>query len=492
MLYDTLISHNIDYNNPVLTDTNTQYTYRQIDAMCFQIAKTLSQYGVHYSDRVVISADQTLNTILIILACIRMGVCFVPVPPNISEDALEFIIEDAEPALVISKVRYPSSITFVSPEKLINPFADANEPRIQTAKDNSIVYILYTSGSTGTPKGVIAPEESVTFCIHAINLRLQNTSSDRILCCLPLSFDYGLYQVFLSLAAGSCLVLPPQMPLPQIAKYLYVEKITGFPAMPSMLNMLLRTGLLSKVNLSSIRYITSTGDSFPVALIRKIHDVIPSASIIPMYGLTECKRVSIMPLNREDKTLAGSCGLPLDGVEVWLAEKDSDGLGELVVSGMNVMEGYWRNAIATKQVFFVDEYGRRCLRTGDFFRIDEDGFLYFVSRKSDILKVNGYRIGAAELEGRLISYMKDYVGELGVLGYPDEVIGDRIAVIASTHQSKELVIEWLRIASARLSIYMRPHQVCCTTEPLPKNQNGKIDRKRLKKLGYSFVYDKLR
>ena len=220
--------------------------------------------------------------------------------------------------------------------------------------------------------------------------------------------------------------------------------------------------------------------------------MIPSAEVLPMYGLTECKRVSIMPIGRYDKVLAGSCGLPLDDVKVWLEDVDSNGIGELVIKGKNVMSGYWHNSATAEQCYFLDDTGQRCLRSGDLFKIDEDGFLYFISRKKDILKVNGYRIGVAGLENRLYSAMNDLVDEIGVFGYPDAVAGEKIAVFIATGNPTDQITERLKIVSRNLSSYSRPHLLYCTAKPLPKNINGKIDRKKLVEMGLQLDYVKLR
>ena len=492
MLYDLLISGHTDKKKIILSDTSKSLSYSEIDDLCIKIRSVFMQYGLNPGDRILIYAERKLSVAVIILACISMGICFIPVPPGISEECVSEIIQSSEPVMIIGNICTQADVRSVSFDNLMCMAKNTVVQTIPSAVADPIVYILYTSGSTGTPKGVVAEESSVEFCIHAINERLQNTSNDRILCCLPLSFDYGLYQIFLALSSGACLVIPPEMPFQKIVTFLAKERITGFPAMPSMLNMLLRTRLLQKVDLSSIRYITSTGDVFPVSLIQNLKEVIPSAEVLPMYGLTECKRVSIMPIGRYDKVLAGSCGLPLDDVKVWLEDVDSNGIGELVIKGKNVMSGYWHNSDAAEQCYFLDDTGQRCLRSGDLFKIDEDGFLYFISRKKDILKVNGYRIGVAELENRLYSAMNDLVDEIGVFGYPDAVAGEKIAVFIATVNPTDQINERLKTVSRNLSSYSRPHLLYCTAKPLPKNINGKIDRKKLVEMGLQLDYVKLR
>jgi len=487
MLYELLITSHLKRNTVALTDTVEDFDYKQIDSICGKISTALRNMGICCGERVVVIVEKKISTVLIMLSCIRSGICIVPISPDISEHTAKIIIDDCTPTLIIGNVKWENDTEQISEEELIISAKNINIPSSGAVNDK-IVYILYTSGSTGVPKGVVAPEENVEFCIRAINERLSNSIDDRILCCMPLSFDYGLYQIFLSLASGACAVLPPEMPIPQIVTYLIKQKITGFPAMPAMLQMLLRTRLLEKSNLNHLRYITSTGDILPVSLISKLLEIIPNTEIIPMYGLTECKRVSIMPIGRYDKIMQGSCGLPLDGVEVW-TDKKTD---ELIVCGKNVMDGYWNSPELTSTVYFTDVRGRKCLHTGDRFYIDDEGFLFFIGRIKDILKVNGYRIGAAEVEELLYMKMNDIIDEICIFGIPDEVMGEKIAVCVRTDHSEDEVFERVSQISKDLSIYQRPHFLYCTSAPLPRNQNGKIDKKKIKQLGVHNGYKKLK
>lgn len=487
MLYDMLITSHIDSEKVVLTDSIEEYSYQKIDSICNKIGIVLKNKGVLCGDKVLIVMEKNISSILVMLSCIRSGICLIPVSPQISEYTMNAIFNDCIPKLVIEnkKTELSNDTEHISASDLVSiamNIVEKTEPVISY----EIVYILYTSGSTGTPKGVVASEENVVFCIEAINKRLRNSSDDRILCCLPLSFDYGLYQIFLALASEACAVVTPEIPIQQIVPYLIKEEITGFPAMPAMLQMLIRTRLLEKANFSKLRYITSTGDNFPVTLISRLMELFPSTEIIPMYGLTECKRVSIMPTGRTDKILQGSCGLPLDNVEVWI-DSETD---ELIVCGNNVMMGYWNDPELTSNVYFTDDRGKRCLRTGDRFRIDDDGFLYFIGRNKNFLKVNGFRISTVEIEEYIYSMMHELIDEICVFGIADEVIGEKIAVCVRSDKDESLVFENFSIICKGLSAYQRPHYLYCTSDSLPRNQNGKIDRKQIKENGVHNGYKK--
>lgn len=473
MLYNKLITSHLSCPRPVLTDCKRVWTYRELDQQCGKIATCLWKQGVEKGDRVFVIAEHSVWTVCTILACIRLGACAVPLPARISAEDLKLLTMDSSPRIIIGLdwVLPVPALTF---EQLVTETEEKCPPAADI-EPSALVYILYTSGSTGQPKGVMAPERQVVFCIDAINRRLGNTREDRILCCLPLSFDYGLYQIFLSLDAESHLILPPDGPLQKTVTWLLAEHVTGFPAMPAMLNMLLKSKLLERISLPNLRYITSTGDIFPVQLIERLHELFPHTDIIPMYGLTECKRVAIMTPGRLDKALAGSCGIPLDGVSVRILDPDSQGVGELAVSGSNVMAGYWNDSEITARYFFHDPIHGNSLLTGDLFQIDSDGFLYFRGRKKRILKVNGYRISALEIEERILADMSAMIEELRVLGMPDPVCGEQIAVYVFSQLPEEKIANRLREIAAAWSPYLRPHCLYCLRSPFPKSENGKID-----------------
>lgn len=468
MLYEKLLGMSASSDRIILTDTKEELTYSNLDSRVRKTAEQMRSLGIEAGMRVVIRNENTIRTVTEILACIYLHVCFLLLPEKATGEQIDYVIADSRAALLID--HNSSDFRMLELQKSCSALSEEDE----------LIYILYTSGSTGRPKGVMASCRQVMFCIEAINERLRNGENDRILCVLPLAFDYGLYQLFLALQFGAKLILFPHALMQQIPALLKQERITAFPAMPAMLNMILTTGLLQRVKLPGLRYISSTGDNLPVELIRRLHDLFPHVSIFPMYGLTECKRVSIMPENRWDKIWKGSCGIPLTGTEVYLDQKEEDGIGELIVKGPNVMEGYW-NSNGEEGTFFIDEKGNKCLRTGDCFRIDQEGFLYFCSRKKRILKTYGYRIGCGELESRLSDQIGELADELRIIGIPCETMGDKIIVCIHSQIDTGDLLAKVKEAVEKLPPYQRPHSLYHTTSVFPLNNNGKIDDDRLRK-----------
>ena len=467
MLYKKLITDNLTSPKTAVSTRSGTYTYEDLHNKVTELQKILEGRGVSEGQFAMIRNANTIHTITAILTCIRMRICFVIVPEDCTESQVESISREAAPRVFLEE-----------PSNGGNGITDFHFPKYGIQRD--LVYVIYTSGSAGKPKGVMAPESQVEFCIEAINERLNNGPCDRILCCLPLSFDYGLYQLFMALEYQSTLVIPEKYTLSEIPGMLAKEKITAFPVLPSTIGGLLYSRMLERVKPANLRYITSTGDNFPVEMIQRLIRVLPGTRIIPMYGQTECKRVSIMPEGRMDKIMAGSCGLPLTGTRVWLDQPDENGVGELIVSGPNIMGGYLNAGEVTAEYFFEDPTFGRCLRTGDLFSIDPEGFLYFISRKKRILKVSGRRIGCLELEelfgGALAGHQ---IRELRIVGLPDPLYGEKIILCISSGQPADILKKAVSGVNDTQDCYRRVSGIYLTENEFPKTANGKIDDKRL-------------
>jgi len=436
-----------------------RYTYKDLYNNSLALGKEWLSKGVKKGDRVIVSCANKAETVIALLACLAYGIIFVPVESNSSDEA--YIQQDCQAKLIYTGGQ-PKDIKVDQRENL---------------PPETVGYIIYTSGSTNKPKGVTAPISAIDFCIEAINKRIGNSEKDRILSRLPLSFDYGLYQVFLALRFKSVLTLEDNdTPLLSIPKIMAEQKITALPVVPTMLSALFNARLLKSEYCPNLRYICSTGEVLDVNLINQVHNALPSVSIIPMYGLTECKRVSIMPPDRWDKIMAGSCGLPLDGTTVKIID-ESEKEGELIVFGPNVMNGYWGDEKTSSNIFCVDDCGQRYLRTGDSFFIDGEGFLYFRHRLKNMIKVSGYAVSGTEIE----EFLKCIEGviDIRVFGLPDNVYGE--IVCACVYTNKAGIKEKIEELSKDLPPHKQIRRIVLSNHPFPTNKNGKVDIKALRK-----------
>lgn len=483
MIYNKLLEEHLvnSKDKGAIIYIDKEYTYQQIHDYVTAFSKYLYSFGIKKGDRFCILTQNSIETVIAILTSISMGVVFVPVPYDIAEKRLEYVIEDCQPSIILmDRERYIKeqygNISIILFEEVMRE-KEAIEYKREIVDEKETAYIIYTSGSTSNPKGVVACQKQVLFAVQAINSVIKNTKDDIILCKIPLAFDYGLYQLLMAcLSEAQLILVNDKVIVQQLPKMLKEYKVTGFPVVPSLLNILVKSKLLERIELPDLRYITSTGDALPVSLIEEVEALFANVEVLPMYGLTECKRVSIMPYGNKEKKLLGSCGVALPGTKVRQIN-EKDGVGELEVIGPNVMSGYWNDEKETNQYFHFQGDERR-LRTGDLFRVDEDGFLYFVGRMKSFIKNNGYRINVLELESMLNSVA--HVIECTVVGIKNLDVGEEIVCIiyakegVDTEQIRKDCVETLGGINVKKFIFR--------SSDLPKNNNGKMDRNYMKKM----------
>jgi acyl-CoA synthetase (AMP-forming)/AMP-acid ligase II len=316
----------------------------------------------------------------------------------------------------------------------------------------------------------------------SITTYLQNREDDIILSVLPLSFDYGLYQVLMAARFGGTVVLERSMAYPYvIIERLIEEQVTGFPVVPTVLSILFRMDL-SQRRFPHLRYVTNTGAALPVAHIRRLRSLFPHVRLYSMYGLTECKRVAYLPPELVDE-IPESVGHAMPNVEVYIVDESGNRLppgqmGELVVRGSNVMKGYWELPEETAKVLRPGPVpGEMVLYTGDLFVMDERGFLYFRGRRDDLIKSRGEKVSPREVENVL--YSLEGIADAAVIGAPDPVLGQAVQAFVSLKDGCRLTErEILRHCAGHLEDFMVPKRVEIRAE-LPKNPSGKIDKRRL-------------
>ncbi len=351
--------------------------------------------------------------------------------------------------------------------------------------DLDLATIIYTSGSTGDPKGVMLTHLNMISAATSITTYLQNVPEDIIIDVLPLSFDYGLYQILMAFKFGGTVVLEKSFAYPyEVIRQMVKERVTGFPGVPTIFAILLQMEDLGKYDLSPLRYITNTAAALPVEHIQRIRKLFPQAKLYSMYGLTECKRVSYLPPEEIDRR-PGSVGRGMPNEEVWIVDEKGNRVGpgivgELVVRGSNVMRGYWGDPEATDKVLRPGPLpGEKVLYTGDLFKMDEEGFLYFVGRKDDMIKTRGERVSPKEVENAI--YGLPEVAEVAVISVPDDILGQAIKAYVVPRNGVSLTKKTvLAQCKKKLEEFAIPKYVEFR-DFLPKTPSGKIDKLALKK-----------
>ena len=345
--------------------------------------------------------------------------------------------------------------------------------------DADLAALIYTSASTGDPKGAMLTHLNMVSAATSITTYLENRPDDIILNTLPLSFDYGLYQVLMGFKIGGTVVLDKSFTYPHtVLQKISQEKVTGFPIVPTMAALLLEMDL-SKYDFSSLRYVTNTGAVLPTDHIKKLCTLLPHARLYSMYGLTECKRVSYLP-PEQLKIRPSSVGKGMPNQEVYLVDKQGNRMGpgstgELVVRGSHVMKGYWDLPDETSRVLKPGLWpNESVLHTGDLFRMDAEGFLYFVGRMDDMIKTSGKKVSPLEVENVL--HEIDGVAEAVVIGIPDAILGQRVKAVIRVKQGATIrEQDIIRYCVCRLEDHMVPRVVELVKE-LPRTESGKVNK----------------
>lgn len=495
-----------------LVSDGQRLTYSEIEAQANRLANALKAGGLQQGDRVAFYLPNCVELAIGIFAVLKAGGAFVPINHTTKYEKCAYILNHCQARVLITSERQaelvqqlvsdvPSLKTIVltaatalmegnnaneikveNCEWLTYTAIQADYPETRPAKINidlDLACLIYTSGSTGDPKGVMSDHSNVVFAASSIIEYLGNVETDVVIGLLPLSFDYGLYQLLMVFKFGGTLILEKGFTYPAaILKRMEEERVTGFPGVPTMFTMLLKLDL-SPYDLSSLRYVTNTAAALPPAHISEIRAKFPQATLFSMYGLTETKRTLYLPPDQLEHR-PGSVGIAIPGTEVWLEDEAGNRLGagqvgELVVRGRHVMRGYWNDPERTAARFRPGSLPHeRVCYTGDLFRMDEEGFLYFVARKDDVIKSRGEKVAPKEVENVL--YSLKGVREAAVIGVADPVLGQAVKAFVALEEDVNLTeIDILRHCRAHLEDFMVPKVVELCPE-LPKTSTGKIKK----------------
>jgi acyl-CoA synthetase (AMP-forming)/AMP-acid ligase II len=286
--------------------------------------------------------------------------------------------------------------------------------------------------------------------------------------------------MIMAFQAGARLVLERSFAYPaQVLKTVVDEGVTGFPGVPTIFAMLAEMKSREDFDFSRVRYVTNTAAALPLKHIEILKRFFPSARLYSMYGLTECKRCSYLPPEDIDRK-PGSVGVAIPNTELWVVDDQGRRLGpnqvgQLVVRGATVMQGYWEKPEATAEKLRPGPLpGERVLYTGDYCRFDDEGYLYFVGRMDDIIKSRGEKVPPKEVEGVLLNLPG--VKEAAVVGVPDPILGQAVkafVVLETTASYTDKQIQ--RECQSRLEAYMVPREIVFVSD-LPKTQTGKIKK----------------
>ena len=467
-----------------LSDGTTSLTYAETWQKIEALAAWLGAQDVGHGDRVVMLTENRVETVLLFFAAVQVGAIAVLLHPQTKPEGLRRILEQAEPKLGLldtstASLRGEFGITNVVDVGFETGPATKQMPFPGVESDPA--FLVFTSGSTGAPRGVILTHDNVRFVSAAIQARLQYRADDKVAILLPLSFDYGLYQLFYAALVGASVFIGrPEMAGPELPRILTTQEITVLPGVPTLFGGLIKMLRYRPMELPKLRVITNTGDHLPQSYIQSLRELFPRARVFPMYGLTECKRVSIL-LPEERHAKPNSVGRALDDTEVFAVDAEGNRLprgetGELCVRGRHLALGYWRAPDETAKRYKQLDDGTRTLMTGDFGSVDPDGFLHFHGRSDFLIKHKGHRLSPAEVEEEACR-----IPGVVAAGCVKDEARDQLCLFVSTSDSALDEPTLTLMLSDKLEPAKVPNRVIFLPE-LPKTANEKVDRKALRAL----------
>lgn len=480
----------------IITD-KLKITYQELYYQVNQIAYFLKNNDISKSDRVIISLENSIEQIVVFFACLRIGAIPVLINPETPETILDHILLDLKPKTAFFELkawttfnnRIPCNIIVNSENLVDGTFSyeaiistNIKEDIISQIIGVDLACIIYTSGSTGIPKGVMLSHRNMITAAQSINSYLQYSADDIVLNVLPTTFDYGLYQVILSIISGATLVLEKSFIWPPLVfKRINQYKVTILPLIATMIPLLFQAFKEKSVN--SVKKITNTGTRMTSSHIETLRKMFTTANIYSMYGLTECKRCSYIP-PKELAKKKDSIGIPIPNLEMNIIDENGSYLptytnGEIIVRSDTIMLGYWNDNTETNKKIKIGSYiGDRILYTGDIGYYDDDGYFYLTGRKDDTVKIRGMKVNLSYVE-KLIEQCPIVYNAVVVVVIGQNNIEKLVTFVIfnkkSEHNKAEL-INFCNIVCNKIEI---PEDIV-EMEAFPQDARGKINKPALK------------
>ena len=505
-----------DPSSPALTFGKSTLCYAELQDAVNRFASGLLSIGLQRGERVAIYLEKRFEMVIASFGAPAAGGVFVPINPLLKADQVAYILRDCNVRILVTSPERLALLQETLPSchdlrhvvvlDHADTIASANTLNIcrwgelldQPTRsghrliDTDVLSILYTSGSTGKPKGVVLSHRNMVAGAKSVSSYLENHAGDTLLAALPLSFDAGFSQLTTAFHVGARVVLLNYLLPRDVLKAIEREKVTGLTAVPPLYIQLTQLAWPESTT-EHLRYFANTGGRMPRETLEALRRHLPKTKPYLMYGLTEAFRSTYLPPSEVDKR-PDSIGKAIPNAEILVLRDDGfpcapNEPGELVHRGALVGQGYWNDPEKTAERYKplpVHAPGREAglvlaeiaVFSGDTVRMDEDGFLYFIGRRDEMMKTSGYRVSPTEVEE--ILYATKMVGECVAFGVDDERLGQAIQVIATAPPQGHLDITALLMeCRSRMPAYMVPQGIEIHTGPLPRNPNGKIDRKTL-------------
>jgi amino acid adenylation domain-containing protein len=489
-------------------------TYQELATLSDRLRDRLSALGIGKGNRVGLYMRKSIDAVASIFAILKSGAAYVPVDAGAPAARNAYILQNCDVRVVImeecfeAKLREESAQFGRTPQFLLlrgtgggrslRQVLDSEDARSPAAgmptanpAPNDLAYILYTSGSTGKPKGVMLSHENAVSFVDWCSEIFHPNEDDRFSSHAPLHFDLSILDLYVPLKHGATLILisedigkEPHRLAPLIAD----RRISVWYSAPSILSLLAQYGNLERHNYSALRLVLFAGEVFPVKHLRALKSLLPGPRYFNLYGPTEtnvCTFYKIPTHIPEERTAPFPIGQTCSHLQTKVVDEHGRHVqageeGELCVSGLGVMQGYWELPEQSARAFLVDDVGQRWYKTGDVVVESSDGTYTFLGRRDRMIKRRGYRVELGEIEAGL--YRHPNVKEAAVIALPDEEAGVKIKAFLSCREAdRPSLIALKRFCAENLPLYMIP-DLFSWHDALPKTSTDKIDYQQLKEM----------
>jgi acyl-CoA ligase (AMP-forming) (exosortase A-associated) len=480
-----------------IIDEQHRLTYKELIHRTERFAAMLQTRGVQRGDHIAIYLQRSIESVVALFAVWSLGAVVVIINDVLKNRQVNYIIDHSEASFLITDNRLHTSLTEVSlsADRIITvDIEKSSDQQFTTFRviGADLALIIYTSGSTGMPKGIMLSHNNLISGANIIADYLHLTQDEIIISLLPFSFDYGLNQLLTSLLIGGTLVIQRSLLPTDICNTLNRERVTGMGAVPMLWQQLAgdRSPFIKK-QFPHLRYITNTGGRMPESITKLFRKVHPHIQIYLMFGLTEAFRSTYLPPNQVD-VRPSSIGKAIPNVELFVLNGRGELCkpgeeGELVHRGANIAMGYWRDPENTAQRFrpapFQQGKGGQseiAVYSGDFVKTDEEGYLYFIGRKDQMIKSHGMRVSPEEIEDCIFaSHMVKHAVAFAVPF--DEVKSTIIIALVPSDPGSFSQKELSLYSKKHMPEYLRP-DIIWQLESFPLTSSGKPDRVRLQEM----------
>jgi long-chain acyl-CoA synthetase len=490
-----------------LVHDEVRSTYGEINAGANRLARFLSERGVVPGDRVVLLLENSLEYVVGYYGALKAGAVAVPMNTELKPAGLQSLLEQLEAKCLLSSRRFErllravdlagagiESVVLKAPKLGLNQETEVVDWDVVVSgdplenpdldlTDTALGSIIFTSGSTGRPKGVMLSHRNIVANVESICRYLELTDADVQMVVQPFFYVMGKSLLNTHFAVGGRIVINNRFAYPAtVITQMIEERVTGFSGVPSTYAHLLHQSPLasSREKLTSLRYCSQAGGHMASTTKQRLLQVLPEQTrLYVMYGATEASaRLAYVEPEMLDRKI-DSIGQPIPGVILKVLNDAGQELpvgevGEIVASGPNIMQGYWKDSEATAGV--LSELG---YHTGDLGYRDEEGYFFVVGRKDNQLKVGGHRINTREIEDVIMA--SGLVVEVAVIGVPDTLLENRLIAMAVPVGPELNADALLSFCAKKLPVYKKPQQVLLV-KSLPKSASGKVDRNYCKEL----------